>query len=423
MAIGLEAIAFDIPEFFIDMQDLAKARGIDPDKYTIGIGQKEMAVAVPCEDSVVLAAEAGLRLLKQFNVDPNLISLLIVGSETGVDCSKPIASYIHGMLGLSNTCRVFEVKHACYGGMAGLVMAANYLSSGKAKGKKALIIATDIALYGKNTPGEPTQGAGAVAMLVSDQPRFLEFDLNNEGYFSKHVLDFWRPHYSKEAFVNSKYSVQCYLEALEGAYNLYKKNALESGLLVDSLNQFNDRFAACLYHVPYIKMAQKAHQRLLEIDAGTTFEKDSPQYLAAKEDFAKRTAPSLELNARVGNVYTASLFLSLVNFLEESSKKNIGKPISLFSYGSGCGAEFLTATVLEDASQALEGISFRKMLSRRKQLTIAEYENILTACAKMDMNDQSVCQPEQWGVQRAVLFLGVKDHKRIYSVNGVDISA
>lgn len=422
MKIGLEAIAFDIPKHFIDMTELAKARGVDPEKYTVGIGQKEMAVAVPCEDSVVLASEAGLKLLQQFNVDPQSISLLIVGSETGVDQSKPIASYVHGILGLSNACRVFEVKHACYGGMAGVVMASHYLSAGRSKGKKALVIATDIALYGKHTPGEPTQGAGAVAMLISDTPRFLEFDLKNEGFFAKHVLDFWRPVYSKEAFVNSKYSIQCYLEALEGAYTAYKRNVLESGS-IKSIENFNKNFAACLYHVPYIKMAQKAHQRLLEIDAGTSFEANSPEAAQAKKDFAKRTAPSLDLNARVGNVYTASLFLSLINFLEVSSKNHIGEMISLFSYGSGCGAEFLAATVLEDANKTLKPFSFHKVLEQRKRISIDEYENILEACMKMDMNNQTVCQPEKWNLERSVLFLGVKDHKRIYSLNGIEVAS
>ncbi len=419
--IGLEAIAFDIPEHFIDMVELAQARDIDPAKYTVGIGQREMAIATPCEDPVVLAAGAGLRLLKNFNIDPSSISLLIVGSETGVDHSKPISSYIHQILGLSNACRVFEIKHACYGAMAGLSMANNYLLSGKANGRKALIIATDIARYGKNTVGEPTQGAGAVAMLISDQPHLLEFDTKNEGYFAKHVMDFWRPLYSKEAFVDGHYSIQCYFEALEAAYTLYKKNVFKSGL-VESLDHFNERFVACLYHVPFVKMAQKAHQKLLEVDAGFPFEKDSFQAIDAKRDFEKRTAPSLELNSRVGNIYTGALFLSLVNYLENVSSAAEGKPISLFSYGSGCGAEFMSAIVLEKAGSWMKGNSCRKIIEDRKQITIDRYEEILDACGKMDLNEEKVCQPEKWNLQRSVLYIGAKEHKRTYSVDGKLIS-
>lgn len=324
--VGLEAIALDIPENFIDLTDLAQARGVDPSKYTVGLGQKEMAVPTPCEDSVVLAASAGQRLLRENGIDPNSIAMLVVGTETGVDHSKPVSSYVHQILGLSQSCRVFEVKHACYGAMAGASMAVNYLLTGKAKGRKVMVIATDIARYGKNTPGEPTQGAGAVALLLSDlsslpagRRGLLEFDTQNEGYFSKQVMDFWRPLYSKEAFADGHYSIQCYLEALEAAYRQYKTSVIEAAQIslggamsadaeAEFRTGFNKKFGACLYHVPFVKMAQKAHQKLLEVDAGFSFEKGSPQMLSAKEDFESRTAPSLRLNSKVGNIYSGALF-------------------------------------------------------------------------------------------------------------------
>lgn len=417
MKIGLEAISFAIPEHFIDMVDLAKARGVDPNKYTIGLGQKEMAIATPCEDSVVLAADAGLRLLKNFHIDPSSISLLIVGSETGVDHSKPIASYLHQMLGLPNACRAFEIKLACYGAMAGVAMANNYIATGKAKGSKALVISADVARYGINSIGEPTQGAGAVAMLISDNPRLLVFDTENDGYYSKQVMDFWRPLYSKEPIVDGHYSIQCYLEALEGAYNLYKKNALASGL-INSFDQFNECYVACLYHVPFVKMAQKAHQKFLEVDAGKPFEKDSAEWLQSKKDFEKRTAPYLELNAKVGNIYTGGLFLSLVNYLESSNLADVGKPISLISYGSGCAAEFLGAVVLEGSKELMQRHSFKEILAARKQISIKQYEEIMEACAKMDLNEETVCQPERWKLKGPVLYLGSKQHKRVYAMDG-----
>ena len=55
LKIGIEAIAFDIPEHYLDMAELADARGVEPSKYTQGIGQKQMSVASPCEDTVVQA--------------------------------------------------------------------------------------------------------------------------------------------------------------------------------------------------------------------------------------------------------------------------------------------------------------------------------------------------------------------------------
>jgi len=307
--------------------------------------------------------------------------------------------------------------------MAGLTTAVNYILSGRAKGRKALVIASDIARYGKNTLGEPTQGAGAVAMLVSDNPRLLEIDHQNEGFFASQVMDFWRPLYSKEAFADGHFSIQCYLDALSGAYNLYKAGVCEgNGAPSQPVGNgsFSGRFEACLYHVPFVKMAQKAHQRLLETDEGQSFEKDSPQAKAAQQDFEKRVAPALELNARVGNIYTGALFLSLAYLLENSADKLAGKPISLFSYGSGCGAEFMGAKVVEGADRLMKAVSYKDILAKRKPVSIERYEEILDACSKMDLNgEENICDPAKWDIKRPVVYLGTQNHKRVYSVNGV----
>lgn len=425
LRIGIEAIAFDIPEHYLDMTELAIARGVDPAKYIVGIGQKQMSVASPCEDTVVLAASAGQRLIRNFNIDPQSISMLIVGTETGVDHSKPVSSYVHQILGLSTQCRVFEIKHACYGAMAGLTTAVNYILSGKAKGKKVLVIASDIARYGKNTVGEPTQGAGAVAMLVSDKPDLLEIDYLNEGFYASQVMDFWRPLYSKEAFADGHFSIQCYLKALSGAYDLYKKGVLETDneKSAAGTDKFSERYEACLYHVPFVKMAQKAHLRLLETDAGFTFQKGSAEALSAHQDFEKKVAPALDLNARVGNIYTGAVFLSLLYLLETSGSKLADKPISLFSYGSGSGAEFMGAKVAGGAGHLMTKVeSYNDILGKRKQVSISEYEKILDACSKMDMDgEDNICQPQNWNITRPILYLGTQNHKRVYSVNGVEL--
>jgi hydroxymethylglutaryl-CoA synthase len=355
-------------------------------------------------------------LIKTFKIDPKSIALLIVGTETGIDHSKPVSGYIHQILGLSSECRAFEIKHACYGGMAGVAMATHYLSSCGGEGKKALVIASDIARYGKETPGEPTQGGGATAILISENPRLLEIDYKNEGYFSKNVMDFWRPLYSKEAFADGHYSIQCYLEALGTAYQMHRKNVL-TRMPSEKSNRFSERYAACLYHVPFVKMALKAHQKVLEIDAEKKFEKDSPELKYVLQDHEARVAPWTELNARVGNVYTASLFFSLINLLEEG-KTLAGKRISLFSYGSGCAAEFMGAQIVEGANQHMKVEPFQSILDRRKSLSVSKYEAILEACSKMDLNNSINEKAEQWRVNRSVLYLGTQDHKRVYSVDG-----
>ena len=68
-------------------------------------------------------------------------------TETAVDHAKPVGIFLHELLGLPASCRTVELKHACYGGTAGLMLAASWLRSGAACGRKALVVATDIARY------------------------------------------------------------------------------------------------------------------------------------------------------------------------------------------------------------------------------------------------------------------------------------
>src|SRR5690242_16458709 len=157
--VGIDALAVAVPRRFVDMEDLARARGVEPAKFTVGLGARETAVAEPGEDTVALAAQAAERVLAR--ADRDSLGMLVVGTETGVDHSKAVASFVHGLLELPRAMRVFDTQHACYGGTAGLMAAAEWIASGAAAGRSALVICSDIARYGVNTAGEPTQGAGA----------------------------------------------------------------------------------------------------------------------------------------------------------------------------------------------------------------------------------------------------------------------
>src|SRR5438128_1868791 len=193
-----------------------------------------MAIAPPCEDVVTLAATAGARLLRAARVDPEEIGMLLVATETGVDHSKPVSIFVHDLLGIGRRCRVYELKHACYAGTAALMTAADWVRAGGGRARRALVIAADIARYEIGSPGEPTQGAGAVAMLVGREPRALVLS-EQSGTYAGNVHDFWRPLDRREAIVDGKYSVECYLDALAGAFMAYRgleRPPLVSGALL-----------------------------------------------------------------------------------------------------------------------------------------------------------------------------------------------
>ncbi len=401
--VGIDGLAFAGPAAYVDLADLAQARGVDPAKFTRGLGQHRMAIASPCEDTVTMAVEAGAQVLQAFDIDPAEIGTLIVGTETGVDHSKPVAVYVHDLLGLNERCRTFETKHACYGAMAGLTSSMDWIASGRARGRKALVIASDIANYGLGTPGEPTQGAGAVAMLVDRQPRLLEIQPASIGDYTRQVMDFWRPLYSKYALADGQYSIQCYLDALAAA----REDAV--GSRQDLLGELQ----ACLYHVPFVRMAFKAHQRELEMEMGQAISKDEPeQWHQLQDSYAKRCAPWLTLNAEIGNIYTGSLFLSLIDLLRKAGSKLAGQQVSLFSYGSGCGATYCLGKITECAGEWEARLDPSAQLAARRRLSIDEYEYMVRAGEHADRLES--LNPDDYGLSGGLYYTGTRDDRRHY---------
>ena len=363
-SIGIDCIALAAPQGYLDLADLAEARGVPPGKYIEGLGVRRMAVAQPWEDPVALAANAASRLLSDPAVDRAQIGLCVVGTETAVDHSKPIAAWLHGLLNLPQHARVYEAKHACFGGTAGLLTALDWIASGSARGRTALVVCSDIARYELRSAGEPTQGAGAVAMLVRERPRLLELDAGRSGSYTRDVDDFWRPLDRKEALVDGALSVQCYLDALGGSYAEWQK--LSHG----------EPLARRCYHVPYGKMARKAHRHARMLDGLGEREADA--------SFAAEVAPSLLLPAEVGNVYTGSLYLSLASLLHAGAAAIEGQRVGLFSYGSGCTAEFFAGRVVEGAGALCAQLELDAPLLGRRRYTVAEYEAIRGADAHVD---------------------------------------
>lgn len=347
MDIGIDKIGFYTPKKYIDIVELAKARNVDPDKFTIGIGQSKQSVPMEYQDSVTMAAEAANQIISK---DDN-IGLVIVGTESSVDESKAVATFLVDLLNLPEDVRAFEIKEACYGATAGLKMAEGFIALNP--DKKALVIASDIARYGINTPGEVTQGAGAVAMLVGKDPKILKFN-HEEVYMTKNVGDFWRPTFSKTAFARGKFSNQVYVEFFNELWQKYQ----------NTFDQTVDDFQTMLFHVPYTKMGMKALKTLKDKIDPDKFDELSKHYQA-----------SIKMGREVGNLYTGSLYLALISYLINGDPKDNEK-ILLFSYGSGAVGELYSATIQPEFKKNLVSEEIKKVLSNREKISIKEYENI-----------------------------------------------
>lgn len=402
LTVGIDAIALSVPRGHVDLRDLAEVRGVPAAKYLDGLGTHRMAVAGPDEDPVTLAANAARRVFALSGRDPGEIGLCVVGTETAVDHSKPVAAFLHGLLGLPSACRVFETKHACFGGTAGLFNAVDWIASGSARGRAALIICTDIARYTLGSAGEPTQGAGAVAMIVRESPRLIELEVGRSGSYARDVYDFWRPLHSKDALVDGHFSVQCYLDALAGAYGEWQR-VTQSGAAGEA-----EPLVRTCYHVPYGKMARKAHRHRRMMDGLTE--------QAADASFAAEVGSSLVLPSQVGNIYTGSLYLALASLLHGEAKALEGQRIGLFSYGSGCAAEFFAGRVGPEAAALVSQLDLDAPVRASRRLTIAEYEDLRRGDIGADRRPApSAAVSGLRAREGAVAFLGVDDgDRRVY---------
>lgn len=318
---GIASIGLQLPPLAMPVTALADLRGVDPDKYTIGLGCGEMSLCPEGYDVVRLAVGAAERALSRFNGSLSDIGLIAVGTETAVDMSRPLSAWVASELGLSGHVRSYEVKHACYGGTLALRQALEWRLSGAARGKAALVIAADVALYEPGDPGEPTQGAGAVAMIVDDA-RVARVAPASYPY-SEPAFDFWRPVGHAFPLVEGALSLDCYMRATESCFRemIGERDGREA----------LEELSALCFHVPFPKMVKKAVSRL-----GESLGLSAAQTEAL---FRDKVDPTMEWNRRCGNAYTASLWISVARALVGRAP---GERIAAFSYGSGFGAELLT---------------------------------------------------------------------------------
>ena len=360
MNIGIDKIGFATANYVLKLADLAEARGIVPDKLSKGLLLKELSIAPITEDIVTMGASAAESILTA--KDKNEIDMVIVASESGIDQSKASAVFVHGLLGGQPFARSLEMKEACYSATAALDYARLHVE--KHPNSKVLVIASDIAKYGVDTPGEPTQGAGAVAMLITNNPRILIFNEDNVAQ-TRDIMDFWRPNYSTTPFVNGMYSTQQYLDSLKTTWVEYQKR-----------NQVSLKdFAAICFHLPYPKLALKGLKKIM----------DKSLSLEQQEQLQANFYQSILYSQKVGNIYTGSLFLGLLSLLENSSTLKTGDRIALFSYGSGAVSEIFSGQLVAGFKQRLQTNRI-EMLNNRTPLSIPDYEKIFFEEAQLDQN-------------------------------------
>ena len=386
MSFGIDAINFYTPRYYLDLKSFAANRGQEVSKFYDDLGQRKMSIAPPNEDIVTLAANAAWHILDENDISD--IEMVMFATETGTDLSKAAATYIHKLFNLPKRCRVIELKQACYSATFGLQMGLSWLRQNV--GKKILLLASDIARYEFNTVAESSQGCGAVAMLLSADPRLLAIE-PEAGFCTREAMDFWRPNYLDCALVDGRLSCDVYMRLAQETWRQY---ATLTG------RKFTDHDRFC-YHVPLAKLVESTHKKLAKINGIENLTRDQFDYQIGK---------SLIYNCEVGNCYTASLYLSIISLLENVSTDLAGKLLGLYSYGSGSVGEFFSARVVDGYQKWLRRDGHQTMLTARQELSFAEYEEFYRF--KMPI-DGSLFELHQWQTGKFRL-KEIKQHQRVY---------
>lgn len=373
MNIGIDKISMEVSNKYVSIEELAIKRGVEVDKFIKGIGQSEMSFTSKNQDAITLGYLAARDIVDDY--DREHIDLVILATESSVDESKAGSIYIKEFLGINDYCKCIEIKQACFGATAALDFAKGHLTLNE--NSRVLIIASDIAKYGPNSAGEVTQGAGAIAMIVARMPKILEFN-NDEVAYTKDVMDFWRPTGDIYPSVDGKFSLECYIELLNKAWQGYRQK-----------NSKKELKAIC-FHVPYTKLAYKAMINL-----------------TTNEDIMKEFYNSIIFNKRVGNIYTGSLYLSLISLLVNTENLQAGDNIGMYSYGSGAVSQFFSFKLVEGYEKYINKEFLENKLNKRIKVPIDDYENIF-------FENQSVQENLDFYLDR------IENNKRIYVLKDAD---
>ena len=425
MAAGIDNIGIYIPQLYLDASDFAKARGLDPEKLERGLGIKQMAIVDTNQDPACLAANACLNVMQKTKLSPDEIGRLYVATESSLDESKAMNSDVIGMLeqvygeGTFGHCGGIECKFACVSGSYALYDNTNWIRAGEAEGKYALVVVSDIAKYDLRSSGEVTQGAGAVAMLLNDNPRLLAFDPKVTSTSIKNEYDFYRPFGKETPIVHGQYSNLLYLIQVKNALIEYKRKIIKTGLIkLKEGETILDHVDYLNMHLPYSNMGKKALAYLVrhewrdlprwkkiieKIGMNEPIPKDprgtiesvlaDAEFMAKDHQFTKlftsteeydelyesKLASSLIASKMIGNLYTASLYLGFRSSLEFEYQKGVnlnGKRVGFCSYGSGSSAMIFSGVIQPEYEQIVKEMNLEAEIGPRIKLSLEEYEEL-----------------------------------------------
>eukprot|EP00164_Ancoracysta_twista_P000386 GFYU01000527.1.p2 GENE.GFYU01000527.1~~GFYU01000527.1.p2 ORF type:complete len:464 (+),score=177.94 GFYU01000527.1:117-1508(+) len=401
--VGIIGMEMYIPKQYVSQTELEKHDGVTAGKYTIGLGQTNMAFCADNEDINSIALTVVKSLMTKYNVSPKKVGRLEVGTETLIDKSKAVKTVLMQLFTESGNSDIdgVDVTNACYGGTQALLNSIAWMESTAWDGRYAIVVAADIAVYGAGN-ARPTGGAGAIAMLIGPEaPIVLERGMR--AFHMEHQYDFYKPNLSSEyPTVDGQLSIQCYLRALDKTYqSICDKHKRRTGETFSF-----DSFDYAAFHTPFNKLVIKSFGRLKynefmrnpdqecfqdvqqfrDLDPSETYtnrELEQAFVKVSADDFKQKVAPSTTVSKQMGNIYTGSVYGSLISVISNKAHDLVGKRVLVFSYGSGFASCMYTIKVRAPVTSIAEKANILARLESRTQVSPPDFEACLTQKEKI----------------------------------------
>ena len=442
LKVGIDALSFYVPSLYVPLEELAACRDIPYEKLRRGLGLEKMSIPDINEDAASFAANALLRLIEDNAIDPREIGRIYLGTESAVDGSKPTATYAMGAVEekLSGkwgdrafrNCDVVDLTFACVGAVDAMHNCIDWVKAGN--GRKAVVIASDLSKYELHSTGEYTQGAGAVAILISENPSILSFSdtwgvgtssvgdfFKPRRYFNKRDLavsllkesdedlseeqidsivsqapsEFWNDSstmvevFKEEPVFEGQYSNQCYSDRITEAMVHFNKQT-PSNFLKD--------WDHLVFHLPYayhgrriifsnwltwIEENGELANLIAEIGP-VSDDRKSWERSASKSDMYRQFVKNkIEKGERasslIGNMYTASIFMALLSLLRSCFLENediSGSKVGFIAYGSGSKSKVFEGTIEDGWKEPVSKVNIFEQLERRSAIEVELYEKI-----------------------------------------------
>jgi|TARA_B100001142_G_scaffold230474_1_gene228606 hydroxymethylglutaryl-CoA synthase len=436
--IGIDAISFYVPSIYLSIEELSKNRNLNYEKLRNGLGLEKMAIADSNEDPSSFAANALIDLFEKNSLNPLDIGRIYMGTESALDASKPSSTYATDIVEKSlakkfgerslKNCDITDMTFACIGGVDALQNTMDWIS--RNPGKKAIVVTSDLSKYELNSTGEYTQGAGAIAMLISENPSIISID-NHWGIATKSENDFFKPRrtfnkkslikeiiaklklniseedfennlsnsefwnndseiievFKDEPIFNGQFSNSCYINRMQEAFTHFQEQKK-----TDFLNNWNH----LIFHLPYafhgrrmifnnwlewMKNDKKFEDLIKEIgpEKDPEFNKKSYKSSLYKDYVANKVSPGEKASSSIGNMYSASIFMSLLsmlNFHFENKNQIAGEKVGFIGYGSGSKAKIFQGIIQDKWADKIKTSKLFEFLKTRKEISFSMYEKL-----------------------------------------------